>query len=228
MEAWKFFDQSRASPVFALGLTARRWGLEPLPTNLVAIAGFRSDIKNVDGSVARRSEASPAPAKIIGLAYGIATIIVVMAWFALIREKLLPNNRVKKSKIADKPIPGFDKIFQEKQQPAQPSLPPQAVISSKVASEVAHCSTLVRQMYGLDLEIYGLGSVVDAEIEVRETKKRKADALFTEIRRIALIWRANPGRFSDAEREYVDEISQFVDKHEDRLYSKTGKGSGSP
>src|SRR5579859_3201634 len=51
MEAWKFVNYSSISPVFALGFTTERWGLEPFPGNLVAIPGYLRDVQNSTSKV---------------------------------------------------------------------------------------------------------------------------------------------------------------------------------
>jgi len=51
MEAWKFVKPAGLSPLFALGFTTKRWGLEPFPGNVVAISGYWKDIKDFNLTV---------------------------------------------------------------------------------------------------------------------------------------------------------------------------------
>ena len=59
MEAWKFVNQSRLSPILALSLTAERWGLEPLPGNLKASPGYLWDIEGKNNTVLFAWESPP-------------------------------------------------------------------------------------------------------------------------------------------------------------------------
>src|SRR4051794_3713848 len=53
MEAWKFIDYTQISPLFALGFTTERWGLEPFPGNLIATSNYTEAIQNSTTSVNR-------------------------------------------------------------------------------------------------------------------------------------------------------------------------------
>ncbi|KAF2813602.1 uncharacterized protein BDZ99DRAFT_259478 [Mytilinidion resinicola] len=50
MEVWKFVDYSDTAPVLALSLTAKRWGLDPFPGNLVAISSIWHDFQRSNGT----------------------------------------------------------------------------------------------------------------------------------------------------------------------------------
>lgn len=50
MEAWKFINYQKLSPVFALGHTTERWGLEPFPGNLFVTTNYWQHTNNSNDS----------------------------------------------------------------------------------------------------------------------------------------------------------------------------------
>lgn len=62
MEAWKFFNYSSISPLFALSFTTEEWGLEPFPGNLLAIPGYWQDIILSKNSSSNKNTTSLKPA----------------------------------------------------------------------------------------------------------------------------------------------------------------------
>ena len=83
-----------------------------------------------------------------------------------------------------------------------------------MAKEVARCSDLLRQMYALELGIWGMESSIADEVPKRMEMERRANALFAEIRRIVHTWRSTPSvRWSAEERQHIEEIYRFVDQH---------------
>lgn len=64
-----------------------------------------------------------------------------------------------------------------------------------------------------------MGNAHVEDVPEREMKKRKANALFGEIKRIVAGWRAS-GEFAWEEDEWqnVDYICKAVDQHGDRRY----------
>ncbi|KAF2395572.1 hypothetical protein EJ06DRAFT_534844 [Trichodelitschia bisporula] len=98
------------------------------------------------------------------------------------------------------------------------SLRPQSrTISSDAAFEaakvkhVARCAGLLRQMYALDIMIWGMENCVDAERPRREELKFQANALLKEVTVTVEGWRSMPvGYWSVEEQEVVDGISRTI------------------
>jgi hypothetical protein len=97
--------------------------------------------------------------------------------------------------------------------------PERAATPANMAKEVARCSALLRQMYALDLQIWGMGAAVGEDIQRRENMQYRANALFREIRRMVNDWIANPGaRWSGEEQQQIEEIWSLVDQHDPTRY----------
>lgn len=90
----------------------------------------------------------------------------------------------------------------------------------QAAREIEKCSDLLHRMYTLDLQIWGMESLVDNEdIRSREAMKRRADALFAEIRRMIQSWKGSMSfAWTEEEQEQVDEICEFMARHGARRY----------
>jgi len=74
-------------------------------------------------------------------------------------------------------------------------------------------------MYSLDLEIWAMEEAHEDDVPEREQKKKKADALFAEIRRIVGSWRASGGwGWEKEEWRCVEDICEVVDQHGTRRY----------
>ena len=100
---------------------------------------------------------------------------------------------------------------------------PPAKTSAHKAKEIAQCSGLLREMYALDLIIWGMENCVPSEVPKREMRKQKANALFAEIRRIVHGWKsATNVRWSNEERQNIEEICRFIDQHDVRRYEIYG------
>lgn len=96
--------------------------------------------------------------------------------------------------------------------------PPQFSSQNK-AKEVARCAALLREMYSLDLEIWAMEEAHEDDVPEREQKKKKADALFAEIRRIVGSWRASGGwGWEKEEWKCVEDICEVVDQHGTKRY----------
>ncbi|KAE8452973.1 hypothetical protein EG329_012160 [Mollisiaceae sp. DMI_Dod_QoI] len=96
--------------------------------------------------------------------------------------------------------------------------PPQYTSQNK-AKEVARCAALLREMYGLDLEIWAMEEAHEDDLPEREHKKQKADALFAEIRRIVGTWRASGGwGWEQDEWKCVQDICEVVGTHKSPRY----------
>jgi hypothetical protein len=86
--------------------------------------------------------------------------------------------------------------------------------------DFALCSTLLRQMYALDLDIWAMEGCVDEEIPRREEMMRRANDLFIDIRMMVEGWVSSPNsRWSDEERNKIQEISCVLDNYNPRYRS---------
>ncbi|KAH0537283.1 hypothetical protein FGG08_005908 [Glutinoglossum americanum] len=281
MEAWKFLDYSSFSPVFALGFTTERWGLERFPPNLVAISGYWKNIKgsnntveswtlpyqcssesspnydyhylydgyysnnqgstNVSASANICTEPQPCPdsgciiliegigkttigpanSGIIGLSHAISFILVIIITTTIIMgcdfSKLIPPEEPPPR--PSRPAPEHLRQYLNPPQRQEQTYAGQAVTPANMAREVARCSALLRQMYALDLQIWGMEGCIPEEVPRREEMKRRANALFAEIRRMITGWRSSPDAgWSAEERQQIEEICRVVDQHDARRY----------
>jgi hypothetical protein len=278
MEAWKFFNYSNLSPVYALSFTAERWGLEPFPGNLVATTGYlywqdtvpvwtlpyscpsSNDssfldyyyyttvvndtyddviyISEFDNICAEpqpcadsgcliliegigKNTTGPANSSIVGLSHGITLLLIIAI------AKAITTMGCGASRLLGlgPPLPPSaielaPRLRRYHNPPPQQSqrLYPLSTAADK-AKEVARCSELLRQMYALDLKIWGMEDCVAEEIPMRQEMMRRANALFAEINRIVHAWRSrDDGKWSREERLHIEEIYRLVNRHNVRRY----------
>jgi hypothetical protein len=171
-----------------------------------------------------RTSTGPANSNIVGLSYAISTLLLIIITPAVAFAMGIWS-RFTKSDSKE----GKDPIFQSKKynSPQQKELPknreyfPPAKTSEHKAREIAQCSNLLREMYGLDIMIWGMESVVATELTKREEHKRKANALFAEIRRIVQGWKlATDIGWTEEERQQIEEIYRVVGQHDPRRYQE--------
>jgi hypothetical protein len=94
-----------------------------------------------------------------------------------------------------------------------------AATESNMTKEIQRCAELLRQMYTLDLEICGMADVLECDEPLLEEKKRRANALLTEIRRMTRSWRSNTdASWSIEEEEHIREITRLLDAHPPMRY----------
>jgi hypothetical protein len=295
MEAWKFVNYSSLSPVFALGFTTARWGLEPFPGNLVAISGeyndtidfawalpYSCDVNQTavssyydctgtdaecgDGESINTNLTTicdnpipcansgcliliegigdtvtgPAHSHIVPLAYGISVLIVLITTFVLIFVMGCFSSKSDSEDTYDTRYPPSRNIPRERLAPVHlPQYnPPQAPLAriqkapkwaelqataSSNSTEVARCADLLREMYGLELVIWGTQHANEEDIPEREAQKVKANALYAEILRLVRGWNAVPrSQWKPAEWDCVEEINKVIDGHDDRRYTSLG------
>jgi len=97
--------------------------------------------------------------------------------------------------------------------------PPRKSTKANMAGDVAQCSTLLREMYALDLVIHAMEKNITDDIPLRVEKQAKANAIFVEIRRIVGSWRASSGsHWTREETQFIEEIYKVVEAHKDRGY----------
>jgi len=143
--------------------------------------------------------------KLVPLAHGISAffsilVLVTMGAFSFLgrlkakakMEKEYPKARPKVVPVAETRGPHYNpRRPVDGQRPIPP--PSQAPTKANMANEVAKCSALLREMYGLDLIIYGMEKNVDEEAPERIQRQIKANAIFAEIGRMVNGWKARDG-----------------------------------
>jgi len=86
------------------------------------------------------------------------------------------------------------------------------------ANEIARCSKLLRQMYALDLRIWGMETVEGGDILLREDLKRKANALCAEIHKVVATWRAQQDKWTSTEKWQINEIQSVLSRYSPARY----------
>lgn len=94
----------------------------------------------------------------------------------------------------------------------------QTAAPTNMAKEVARCSDLLRQMYALELVIWGMEGAVAAEAPQRREKERMVNALFAEVRGMLAMWKLGSG-WSVEEEQHIEEIYKTVARHRARRYT---------
>jgi hypothetical protein len=88
-----------------------------------------------------------------------------------------------------------------------------------MVKDVARCSVSLRQMYTLDLRIWGMKDCILDEVPQRQALERRANAMFGEIRRILDAWNsASVESWSVEEQALIREISEAVSRHNTKRY----------
>jgi hypothetical protein len=87
------------------------------------------------------------------------------------------------------------------------------------ADEIARCSKLLRQMYTLDLRIWGMEAVDGVDAMERENLKLKANALFAEVHKMVRMWATMPQeRWTAAEHVQIMEVHDVLKKYDRNRY----------
>jgi len=87
--------------------------------------------------------------------------------------------------------------------------------------EVERCTELLRQMFTLDLQAWGMGNIVhDADRGGRALKHQQADALFAEIRATIKDWQEGCAAFgwTHEEQKLLDDITCTVNAYDEKRY----------
>jgi len=317
MEAWKFLDYTSIDPLFALGFTTYRWGLEPFPGNLVAATshssnnsiflglpygcnnsilfgndlwyspsyhydhwpdnepegwyqwyGANNTFKSInEPSICRKpvsceispnascwivledigiSTTGPAKSHIVGLAHGISSLLVILSTIAIIMGCCFSSPEEDKEYEMRDVTPRGEDAHNGSHNGLSPSHlsqynpPPRLstrgtplaflrrdaskfgvlqVAPSGLNTEVMRCADLLREMYGLDMEIWAQEKAVGDGVRKRKENQIKANAIYAEIRRMVYAWRDMPsGSQSQEVRKCIEEIAKVVDRHGERRY----------
>jgi hypothetical protein len=96
--------------------------------------------------------------------------------------------------------------------------PPAAEVGEAVAVEdVQRCAELLREMYALDLQIWGLEGGDGAEAEA---KKRQAEGVLRELKAIASAWEtAGRGALTDEDQVAMDAICTAIREEKQPRYT---------
>jgi hypothetical protein len=171
-----------------------------------------------------RASTGPANSNIVGLSYAISTLLTLLFAFITIRIVLIMGSCVSSQLDSEE---GEDPISKSKKYnpPPSPEPPknreyfPPVQTSADKAKEIAQCSGLLREMYALDLIIWGMEGCVATEVQKREELKRKANALFVEIKRIIRDWKMTTSvRWTEEEWKQIEEIHGCVEQHDVKRY----------
>ncbi len=169
-----------------------------------------------------RIRTGPKQASIVGLSYGISTLLAFLFTFLIIMGCIISQPKP----VRPEPKP----VQQRERQLYNPSPPPprprpvqryaeQAASPENLAKEVVKCAGMLREMYALDLLIWGQKNAIKEDVPKREDNKRRSNALFGEICRIVNTWKGmNSMTWSVEERTHIEEICNFLDRQDRTRY----------
>lgn len=169
-----------------------------------------------------KTTTGPANSNIVGLAHGISFLLVITTIIAFIMgcwsSKLSVEDTppLPATKVSQNAFGGRYNPPPRQQNEGNERYAEQAATSANMAKEIARCSDLLRQMYKLDLQIWGMENCVAQEIPPREDMKRRANALLAEVSRIVRNWKStsSSAKWSDEERQHIKEICRVMDQQE--------------
>jgi hypothetical protein len=92
-------------------------------------------------------------------------------------------------------------------------------IEGKKAEEIARCSKLLRQMYTLDLRIWGMQHAVGDEARQSEELKFRANAMFAEVQKVVTGWANFPeDKWTAEEQQQIQRIYRILREHDGSRY----------
>jgi hypothetical protein len=147
---------------------------------------------------------------IVALSHGLSfffslgfTIVIIMSFL-----------RFKKRSTVSKPAPppGYTAPFQ----PTGKKYAEEVAEQARSAKEIKACADLLRELYSLDLAIWGQENSVDPSSRQRDMFR--ANALFIEICRIVQSWQMDEKRWSSGEKRHIEEMASFLDRHDRKRY----------
>lgn len=192
------------------------------------------------------STTGPARADTVGVAWGLTTLfaallIPLIMGCALSTERFYePEDHLHREpppRRARASAPAHDSTTNNlhsavpKYYNAPPDPPPrqlyagEALRRENIPGEVARCAALLRQLYGLDLQIWGLEKCTAADAPRRLEYCRQANEVFGRVREAVRAWgRADADFGWDArERALVGEVRRAVDSYPGRRYDSSGQ-----
>jgi hypothetical protein len=88
-----------------------------------------------------------------------------------------------------------------------------AFTTYNMEKQIRYCADLLRQIYALDLKIWGMTDCHFAEVPVRDGFKREADELFVTVREIVDTWQTQDARsLNDEQAACVVDILDAIHK----------------
>src|SRR5579862_36434 len=168
-----------------------------------------------------KTRTGPAHTSIIGLSHGIAFILATFITIGITMGNVFGScfkAQAEKSQPQRQPQrPNITPFMSPPQQ--RNTYTEQVVASEGISKEVARCSTLLRQLYALELQIWAQKAVVTADTHRRVDNQRRANALFTEIRRRANSLKSIPNaRWSPTDQQTIEEICEVVNSQRATRY----------
>jgi len=172
-----------------------------------------------------KTTTGPANSDIVGLTHGITCFIIIAIAIAIATSFIMGSCFSNILNASPPPPPSREELSQNLRSHINP--PPRrvqtyaerAASEASTAREVARCSGLLRQMYALDLHIWGMEDCIADEIPKREELMRRANMLFAEINRIVHAWRSGADEAWSADaRLQIREICVLLDRHDLRRY----------
>jgi len=86
------------------------------------------------------------------------------------------------------------------------------------ADEIARCSKLLRQMYTMDLRIWGMETVDGGDVLLREELKRRANALCAEVHKVVAAWGDQHDKWTPEEKMQIREIHSVLGRFSQNRY----------
>lgn len=176
----------------------------------------------------------PAHSNIVGLAHGISALVTLLITTTIIlimgscfsstadekpyeSRTAKPDGDSTRPRLAPTNLPQYNppKFLRA------PKWAEQELMPSNKASDIAKCADLLRQMYAMDLVIWGTEHAVAGGQTERKLMMTRADCLYTEIRRMVYSFHHAPrSDWSHAERACVEDIFKAVERHGAARYSR--------
>jgi hypothetical protein len=175
-----------------------------------------------------RTTVGPLNSSIISVAYGVVSLVVViwtagtMGWLCFRDPSPSPEPPARPHVQHVNPRRPFYRLPpQTAQRDAEPAL-----TEDSLKVEIRHCADLLRQMYALDLEIWGMEFADEpgAQRQKRELQD-KADALLREVKRLIYNWNAHSEiNWTAEERQCMEEVTSAILSQPDGRYTEHFRG----
>ena len=214
MNAWKDIGLPSITPVRAFNLTAAEWQLREFTTNTTG---------RLDSDVGRQTTVGPAQSDIVRLAYGLSFLTATLLTTLAIMGFTLSFRRRRSPPEAMPPLESdYNPPYQAPTaSQLRSSAEARAAGEKKMTAEIRRCADLLRQMYRLDLQIWtaeGDPDEDEASRQEQERLRRKADAIFAEVRAVAGRWQT--GEWTEAEATPLAAIYQAIAREPANRYQR--------
>lgn len=255
IEVWQYYPEDTSLFINATSITPCIGSGQPLPDT------FRATCSWILEDIGRNTTTTTG-SDITGLACGLSFLISLLLTALIMGcivskphetettpEDAESNNN--SSSNTNNPL-GLA-IDQSYNPPAPAVIPPKNVVrrgppisdmekgfmETNATRDICRCTKLLRELYSLDLELWGMeGCVVDdgdggdvgtarAEGERQGTIEKRAEAIFEEVRVIAEGFHRGGGvQWTEEERAYVDEIFRIVEEQRGARRKKSPRVGG--